>query len=119
MSGFGWGEKEPEALSKWHSGDFYIWEDGEHGIFPLWMFISDDKCHFSIGDQFNYDPNSVGGCELGRDTVKITFAANPDMSFMLRRVDSFDGVIIAPNAIEKWTDEENFYVWKERDADAF
>ena len=125
VDGFGWGYYEPEAISKWNGGDYYIWQNGGHDyvppevVAPLWMFISDDKCHFSISDQFNFDPNAYGGCELGLDTVKVTFVARPEVSITLRRVDSFDGVIMSPNAIEKWTDGEHFYVWKERDADAF
>lgn len=29
MSEFGWGEREPEAISKWHGNGFYIWENDD------------------------------------------------------------------------------------------
>lgn len=58
----------------WHP----VFEEMNIEAEPIWFFQTEDPytCLFSIGEQFNYDPNRQGGCSIDETTMQanLTFA---------------------------------------------
>jgi len=128
---FGAGELEPVAVRKWTDGDaMYVWEqpqqdetdlmffwDGFHlmGVDPqpIWFFIGEDYCKFSIGEQYGYDPEATGTCELNEETGTgvLTFNNAPYNDVVLNTVDDFGWAGAEPQAVQKWSNGDLF-IWK-------
>jgi hypothetical protein len=85
---YGGGLLEPQAVFKWFGedehGTVYVWEKPDewetdmmfywtgfaelgYEAMPIWFFVTEDSCAFSIGIQYNYDPESIGGCVIADD----------------------------------------------------
>jgi hypothetical protein len=135
---FGAGDLEPEADMKWtDGGEVYLWLINDHdkkrdptpfmfywtGMkemnlppLPIWFDLSEDSCSFVVGDQYSHKDEAHGTCTIDEEakTGTMTFADGSTVS--VNAVDDFGAGELEPEAVSKWTDGSEIYVWQTESA---
>lgn len=134
---FKWGDfLEPEADAKWSDGsDVFVWLMNDHdkkrdktpymfwwdGMkelnlppLPVWFDVKEDGCKFAMGDQFAHKKTSVGECTLDGnevpEQVELMFGSGDKTT--MKKVNTFDAGELEPNAINKWSNGKDLYIWQ-------